>query len=318
MQKLNETKNQAGMRLPTRNKLKYPPIRILFILFCTVVPVVQWLIYYVYANFSAFGMAFTGQDSKFSLENFVRFFNEFSKPTSTIREAFRNTFLTFGIMLVTFPFKVMVSYFIYKKIPFSRFYRVVFFLPAIIFSVAWNLAFTTLIGVDGPIAKAIGEMLGLDYVPELLADSRFANWVVILSLMWTSFPGDLIIWGGTFARIPEDILDAARIDGVSWLGEFTKIIVPMVWPTVGLQMTLLMCSMFSASGSVFLLTKGQFGTMTISAWMYMELLNASGTHYTSNVYNYMSAVGLLMTVVSIALAIFVRRFLANRFEEVEY
>ena len=317
MQKLNEKKEKAGTRLPTRNKLRYPAIRVLFILFCTVVPVIQWLVYYVYANFSAFGMAFTGQDGRFSLENFIRFFDEFSKPTSTIREAFRNTFITFGILLVTFPFKVMVSYFIYKKIPFARFYRVAFFLPAIIFSVAWNLAFTTLIGVDGPIAKAVGDMLGLDYVPELLADSRFANWVVILSLMWTSFPGDLIVWGGTFARIPEDIIDAAKIDGVSWFGEFTKIIVPMVWPTVGLQMTLLMCSIFSASGSVFLLTNGQFGTMTISAWMYIELLTASGTHYTSNVYNYMSAVGLILTVVSIALAIFVRRFAEKTFEEVE-
>ena len=161
-------------------------------------------------------------------------------------------------------------------------------------------------------------MLGLDYVPELLADSRFANWVVILSLMWTSFPGDLIIWGGTFARIPDDVLDAAKIDGVSWFKEFTKIIVPMVWPTVGLQMTLLVCGIFSASGSVFLLTKGQFGTMTISAWMYMELLNASGTSYTSNVYNYMSAVGLILTVVSVVLAVFVRRFASKQFEEVEY
>ncbi len=318
MQKLNETKKQAGMRLPTRNKYKYPAIRVLFILFCTVVPVIQWLMFYVYTNFSSIAMAFTGQDGKFSLENFVRFFDEFSKPTSTIREAFRNTFITFGVLLVTFPFKVMVSYFIYKKVPFARFYRISFFLPAIIFSVAWNLAFTTLIGVDGPIAKAVGEMLGLDYVPELLADSRFANWVVILSLMWTSFPGDLIIWGGTFARIPEDVLDAAKIDGVSWFQEFTRIIVPMVWPTVGLQMTLLVCGIFAASGSVFLLTKGQFGTMTLSAWMYIELLNASGTRYTSNVYNYMSAVGLILTVVSVVLAVFVRRFAEKQFEEVEY
>ena len=318
MQKLIECNQQTGPRLKNKNKIKHPKTRLWFILFCTVVPVVQWLLFYVYANFSAFGMAFTGQNGGFSLENFTRFFNEFSKPTSTIREAFRNTFITFGVLLVSFPFKVMVSYFIYKKIPFARFYRVAFFLPAIIFSVAWNLAFTTLIGVDGPIAKFVGDMLGLDYVPELLADSRFANWVVILSLMWTSFPGDLIIWGGTFARIPDDVLDAAKIDGVSWFKEFTKIIVPMVWPTVGLQMTLLVCGIFSANGSVFLLTKGQFGTMTISAWMYMELLNASGTSYTSNVYNYMSAVGLILTVVSVVLAVFVRRFASKQFEEVEY
>ena len=318
MQMLTKSEKENAKRLNNKNKIQPPKGRIWFILFCTVVPVVQWLVYYVYANFSAFGMAFTGQNGTFSLENFVRFFDEFSKPTSLIREAFRNTFLTFGINLVSFPFKVMVSYFIYKKIPFARFYRIAFFLPAIIFSVAWNLAFTTLIGVDGPIAQLIGKMMDLDYVPELLADSRFANWVVILSLMWTSFPGDLIIWGGTFARIPDDVLDAAKIDGVSWFQEFTKVIVPMVWPTVGLQMTLTVCGLFASSGSVFLLTKGQFGTMTLNAWMYMELLNASGNRYTSNVYNYMSAVGLVLTVVSVILAVFVRKFVSKQFEEVEY
>jgi ABC-type sugar transport system permease subunit len=137
-------------------------------------------------------------------------------------------------------------------------------------------------------------------------------------MLWLGFPGDLIIWGGTFARIPTEVLESGKIDGTSWWTEFTKIVVPLVWPTVALQMVLIGCSLFSASGNVFLLTQGQYGTMTLSAWMYVQLLYNSGTSYTSNAYNYMSAVGLMLTTVAIILSLTIRKFTDKVFGEVEY
>ena len=292
--------------------------RVLFILFGITVPIINWLVFYVYVNFSSIAMAFTDTAGHISIANFLKFFDEFTMETSQIRESFRNTFLTFGILFVTFPFKVLVSYFIYKKIPFYGFYRIVFFIPTIVFSVAVSMVFTQLVGVDGIIAQAVRNWLELDYKPELLADTQFANATVLLNMIWLSFPGDLIIWGGAFARIPEDVLEAAKLDGVSWWTEFTKVIVPMVWPTVALQMILLFCSMFGATGNVFLLTEGRYGTMTLNAWMYITLYRSSGNMYTSNVYNYMSAVGLMITAVAITISLIVRKFTNKVFQEVEY
>ncbi len=293
-------------------------IRILFILFCITVPIINWLIFYVYVNFSAITMAFKDSAGAFSFENFVRFFKEFQLESSEIRIALKNTLLTFSIILVTFPFKVLVSYFIYKKIPLYGFYRIVFFLPSIIFSVAVAMIFTRMVGVNGVIAQMVQRVCGLDYVPELLADTRFANITVLVNMVWLTFPGDLIIWGGTFARIPGEVLESASIDGVNWWGEFTKITVPMVWPTVSLQMILLFCSIFGATGQVFLLTEGEYGTMTVNSWMYLQMLRNSGSQYTSNVYNYLSAVGLIITVIAVTISIVVRRFTNKAFNEVEF
>ena len=291
---------------------------VLFILFCTIVPVLHFLIFYVYTNFSAFTMAFTDKNGTLSFDNFTRFFKEFSLPTSTIRIAFRNTFLTFGIGLLTFPFKVLVSYFIYKKVPGHKVFRILFFIPTIVFSVAVSMVFTRLVSVDGVIAQWIGEALNLGYTPDLLGDSRFANITVIANLLWLSFPGDLIIWGGTFARIPEEVLESAKIDGATWWTEFTRITVPLVWPTVALQMVLTFSGLFSASGNVFLLTGGEYDTMTLNAWMYLELYNSSGNQYTSNVYNYLSAVGLMLTVVAVTISLLVRKFTDKVFNDVEF
>lgn len=306
------------MEAIAKKKKKFKKKRILFILFGVTLPAVQWLIFYLYPNLSSILMAFTNSQGELSADNFVRFFNEFKLPTSSIRLAFKNTFITFGILFVSFPFKVLVSYFIYKKIPFAGFYRIVFFLPSIIFSVAIAMVFTQLVGPEGVIAQTVQEWMGLDYTPELLADSRFANYTIFAHMIWLNFPGDLIIWGGTFARIPEDVLEAGQVDGVTWWQEFTKIVVPMVWPTVALQMILLFCGIFGASGAVFLLTEGNYGTMTISAWMYLTLYRNSGSQYTSNVYNYLSAVGLILTVIAVTISLFVRKFTDRAFEEVEY
>ena len=309
---------KANKAVVKPRKKKRDPITTLFILSCTVIPVVNWLIFYVYCNFSAFFMGFTNKDGVISLANFIRFFEEFSSPTSEIRIALKNTLITFAIMFVSYPFQVLVSYFLYKKVPGHKFYRIVFFIPSLVFSVAISMIFTRMMDVNGFIAKFIGEQLNLGYAPELLADSRFANITILAQLVWLSFPGNMIIWGGTFARIPEEVLESGQIDGVNWWQEFTKIIVPMVWPTVALQMVLMFCSIFGASGNVFLLTGGKYETINLNTWMYLQLLNNSGSHFATNVYNYMSAVGMIMTVIAIVISLVIRNVTDKLFEEVEF
>lgn len=293
--------------------------RVAFLLFCVTLPIINWVVFYLYTNFSSVMMAFTDKDGVFTLDNFVRFYEETKNPNSYLIVGLKNTLLTFGLLLITFPFKVLVSYFIYKKIPFSGFYRIVFFLPSIIPGIVVTLAYSQMVGTTGFISQWVQSLVGLDYAPELLADSRFANIFVLVHLLWLSFPGDLIIWGGTFAKIPEEVLEAGRIDGVTWWSEFTKITVPLVWPTVSLQMVLTFCGIFGASGAVFLLTGGEYGTITISSWMYIMLYQGSGSQVgQSNVYNYMSAVGLVFTVIAVTLSLVIRKFADNAFEEVEY
>lgn len=293
-------------------------IRVLFILSCIVLPILNFLVFYVYVNLSSFTMAFTDRNGAFSLDNFVRLYKEITEPDSPLQIALKNTLLTFGITMIMFPFQVLVSYFIYKKIPLAGAYRFLFFIPTVIFSVAISTIFSRMMAPNGAIAEFVQKLLNLDYPPELLADSTYANIVVIAHLVWLSFPGDLIIWGGTFARIPQDVLEAGKIDGTTWWTEFTKITVPMVWPTVALQMVLKFCGIFGASGAVFLLTKGDYGTMTLSSWMYLQLYNQSGNVYTSNVYNYLSAVGLVMTVIAVAISLVVRKITDKFFNDVEF
>ncbi len=295
--------------------------RIIFILCFILVPTINFLIFYVYVNFDGILMAFYRYDVNYNkiwgFENFTMFFDELLHQSDGIQLAFVNTFKTFLINLIIFPWGIAVSYFLYKKIPLYKTFRVLFFLPSIINGIITVIVYKNFVSVEGPIAIMVQNMLGLSEPPDLLGDPRFANTFVWIHMLWLSFPGDMIIWGGAFARIPDGVIESARIDGVSWFTELVRIILPMIWPTFALKAIMLISSVFGASGAVFLLTNGDYGTMTFSAWQYIQIRNSSNNP-NSVVYNYVSAIGIVVTLVSMVLVL-LGKWIENRlFKEVDY
>lgn len=305
------------MNAKTKKK-KRAKSEIFFLVLSFVFPIYAFVTYYIIPNAGGFFMAFLNRNGQLTLENFVRVFQTLRSPGSDLLIGFRNTFLAFGICVLKYPLVVLVPFFIYKKVPFYRIHKVLFFIPSVVMGIAIDLIIAQMFAPTGFIAEWIAKIDGLNYVPEILADSRYANKALFFQLLWLSFPGDLIVWLGTFSRIPEELLEAGRIDGTNWWTEITKIVVPMVWPTIGLQMVLLACGMFGYGTSAFVMTKGEYGTMTFGTWMQLQMLAGSGSKYSSGVFGYMAAVGMCVTAIAVPLALFIRK-LANRlFTEVEF
>ena len=295
--------------------------RIIFILCFILVPTINFLVFYVYVNFDGILMAFYRYDVNYNkiwgFENFTMFFDELLHQSDGIQLAFVNTFKTFLINLIIFPWGIAVSYFLYKKIPLYKTFRVLFFLPSIINGIITVIVYKNFVSVEGPIAIMVQNMLGLSEPPDLLGDPRFANTFVWIHMLWLSFPGDMIIWGGAFARIPDGVIESARIDGASWFTELVRIILPMIWPTFALKAIMLISSVFGASGAVFLLTNGDYGTMTFSAWQYIQIRNSSNNP-NSVVYNYVSAIGIIVTLAAMVLVL-LGKWLENKlFKDVDY
>ncbi len=287
-----------------------------FIISFIALPILSFLVFYVYVNINSFFMGFQlnlNGKTVWTLENFRRFFVELSENGSEFRIIFRNTFITFAINFVIFPWGLFVSYFLYKKIWGAKIFRVAFCLLMIIPGVVTATVFKEMVGVNGIFAKGVQKLLGLDYTPELLGSTRFANYTIWAKLLWVSFSGDVIIWGGAYARIPDSIIEAGKLDGVGWVREIFSIIVPVIWPTFILKYVILFSGVFTSSGDVFLLTQGEHGTNTFANWMYMQVYNNQGALF-SNAYNYLSAVGLLVTIVAVTISVTVRT-IASKFNE---
>ena len=307
-----------GGKIKSRKKINW--CQIAFILWATIIPLVHFSVLYIGVHFNSFFMAFqrvkvTGEIT-WGLNNFRMFFSEFSKSTSMIRLSLRNTALSWIVAQCTTISGFLVSFFLYKKIFMNRFFRIVFFLPGLLAGTVVSSIFANIVGVDGPIAKLVMEWGNLEYLPDLLHDSQFANKTIFANTLVFGFANGMIIWGGALSRIPEDIIEAGKLDGLNWWREIIFITIPLVWPTVALNIIMALCGFFGASGSVFLLTRGNYQTMTLSCWMYLQVLD-SGSDI--NALNYMSAVGLCISVVAITISLIVRKLTDNSaFSKVQF
>ena len=313
------------MVVKDRDYKKRKAIDALFYASFMIIPVAAFLLFYVYVNIDSFVMAFQkpekGKLIFAGFENFEWVFKEIKsgsvKDTENLRLAFVNTFKTFGIQMIMFPVGLFVSYFIYKKILGYKVFRVIFYLPTLVSGVVVSFFFLQVMQY-GFMPDFLEKLYKLDYnLVNPLVDSDFANKMVFLHYIWLNFPGSLIIWGGTFSRIPESVLESARLDGVNWVQEMFLIILPLVWPTFVLMITLQLAGIFGASGAVFLLTGGAYGTQTVSNWMYMQVYNATNPYASGTLYQ-VAAMGLMLTVISCAIAILVRKFLVSKIEETTY
>ena len=191
-------------------------VRVLFLLCCTVIPLVHFCIFYVYVNVNSFVMAFQQYEKGemfWTIGNFTRFFEELANADSELIEAICNTCITFLINQIMFGLSILVSYFLYKKIKGYRVFQVIFYLPLIISGVTFANVFSFFVDAAGPLGQVLAS-LGVDPVPELLANSDYATTTIVIYTILIGWGGNMLLLCGALARVPLEVLEAARLDGV--------------------------------------------------------------------------------------------------------
>lgn len=292
----------------------------LFILSIIGIQLINFVIFYVIQNGNSILMAFQlkkrGQ-SYWTLDNFKRVYTQFfgdGANSSELMLALKNTFKFFALSLVMFPIAFCTSYFMYKKIYGYRGLQIIFFVPGLVSGVVWSMLYKELMGVNGPIVDMLQFLTGADEPYLLLGDTRYALKTVMLYSVWFGIAGNFVLYGGALSRIPTELIEVGKLDGITWYRELVQVIVPLVWPTISTLLILSMTGLFTASGNILYLTNGAFGTNTIS---FLIFQNVYGNQLTSNTYNYAACVGICFTVLTLPI-VFISRWLLNKVEDVEY
>lgn len=291
----------------------------LFLLSIIGVQLVFFCVFYIGINFNSILMAF----QKFkvdgtvimTLDNFRLFFDNLSNADE-IGVALRNTLIFFVLGLVLLPVSFTSSYFLYKKVYGYRMIRIVFFLPSILSPVVWTNIYTLVVGTEGPIAALFKTLAGLRFSPNFLADSHYAIIFVVLYSFWLGFASNFVLFSGTLSRIPESVIEAGKIDGLGWFGELTRIIIPLVWPTLSTMVIMSLTTIFTSSGNILLLTNGNYNTQTISFLIFQNVYTGGNGGYSGTI-GYAAAVGLVFTVLTLPMVLLSVKLL-NKVEDVKY
>lgn len=286
-------------------------------------PLIQFAIFYIWINFNSIVMAFKefdgytddgGETFKWSLYQFERLFREFRNPDSIVAAAILNTLKYFTAGLCMVPVSFFVAYFLYKKIWGYKFFRVVFFLPSVISAVLFVTVYKRMIDYGGPIDFLL-SLFGVR-IPPLLTDDATATPTIIAYTVWTGLGVNMILYQSAMSRIPQEVIEAGRLDGVSWHREIFQIILPMVWPTISTTLILLLTSIFNSSGPILLFASSgvlvdKASTTTISFWIYRQTQSGGNL-------NFPAAMGMFFTMVSVPIVFLVRWFFNKIDPDVTY
>ena len=118
---------------------------------------------------------------------------------------------------------IIFSYYVYKKMFGSRFFRVVLFLPNIISNLIMVYLFRYL--VNNAFVTVFGLKLGL-------LDSPNTNFATILFFnLWLGFAGQTLMFTSAMSSIDESIVEAAQVDGITPVKELIYITIPMIFYT---------------------------------------------------------------------------------------
>ncbi len=310
---LKTGKKKKGFKSVTDN-----PMSKFFVFIMLVIPCVYWLVFWLYVNVSSFAMAFqdiTG-DWDPTFKNFKDFWLDLTSTDGDLGIAIVNTLkYFFTTNFIMFPLTVCMCYFLYKKILGHKAIRIIVYLPAIVAPVVLAGLYEQLI--NGPIDLLL-QKWGMN-VPEdgLLGAARTATNTIIIYTMWTGLCGNMLIISGTMTRIPVEVLESARLDGVGLFGELIHIIVPLIWPTLSTLLLLSLTGLLNATGPILLLSDNPFRleTVTVSYWIFEKVWQGGAT--TGRFYGLVAATGLCFTTVLIPIVYGVRK-LVSFIPTVEY
>ena len=302
-------KKALGALSLTKKKLQNKKNKLLFIWGWLALPIISWIVFYWYVNFSAFVQAF--QDpltNAFSWINFQNIWKEITAANNyldSLSVGFRNTMKYFLLeIFAKYPIQLIVCYFLYKQIKGYKFYRFIFYMPAILPGVAMASVFKEIVAFNG-----ILDTLGFN-IPEqgLLGHYTTATNTVMAYSIWLCVSGHMLLFCGAMNRVPVEVLEAARLDGITPLKELIFLIIPLIWPTLSTLLLMTCCGFLGSSGNRLLLAPDSvsLGTTTISYWIFSKVY-ANGTQ--GGQYNLVSAAGLLLTAVAFPIVLGLRKLI---------
>jgi raffinose/stachyose/melibiose transport system permease protein len=175
-------------------------------------------------------------------------------------------------------------------------FRAVFFVPAVVAIIVWGYLFQTILHPRGLLNNFLSFILRTDVRIAWLGSIRYTIFVVgaVNTWMWTGF--SMMIYIAAINSIPEEILEAGRIDGLRFFGMVRHIIIPLVIPGLTVNILISTIGSLKVFDIIMVLTKGGPGQAThvFNTWIYQT--------FGQGLLGYASAMNIVLIAVISAVA----------------
>ena len=228
----------------------------------------------LYPSIHTFVISFFGADSEVfvGIKNYIYAFTN-----DMMLVSFRNNLLWL-IFMTSFTVGLgLIFAILTDKVKYEKIAKSVIFMPmAISFvgaGVVWKFVYT----YRPPGTEQIGLLnqiliaLGIEPIGWLIQGPWVNNLALIFVgiWMWTGFC--MVILSASYKNIPQDQIEAARVDGASQWQVFKFVIFPYMRSTIAVVATTMVVNVLKIFDIVYVMTNGNFGTEVIANRMYKEM-----------------------------------------------
>ena len=276
------------------------------------VPLIIFVIFFVIPSTVGYIYAFTDWSSlkpNFSDLQFTGLTNLIDMITNRkVPVALLNTFI-YAIVktVVVTVLGLVLAYILNRKIRSRNALRTLYFLPAVLSSLVVGLIFSAVFQTRGGTMNEILSVFGMKRVQWF--GSRWTGvFAISFAEVWRNVGYAMVISLAGMQSVSSDYLEAARIDGANEWKSYIHVTLPLIMPTVNVNILFSLIYGLKMFDLIFVMTKGGPGgaTESFGTLMYNEM--GAGRYATS------VAVNLIFTVLLIIVAVLYKKF-SERWEK---
>jgi raffinose/stachyose/melibiose transport system permease protein len=210
-------------------------------------------------------------------------------------------------LLVQGPLAIGIALLLNRPLRGRTLVRTLIFVPYVLSEVVAGLAFKLLLPPNGPFDGILTALGWAGDKPNWLADPAIAFWTLFVVLTWKYLGFAIILMLAGLQGVPDELPEAAAIDGASWWQIQRHITLPLLAPTIRIWAFLSIIGSLQLFDMVWILTGGGplNATETMATYM-VEYGNGRSQ------VGYGSAVAVILFIVSLVIALLYQRYVLRR------
>lgn len=219
-----------------------------------------------------------------------------------------NLFIVIASVLGQVPIALFIALLLNRKLKGLTLFRTIGFLPVVlstvVISLTWSLIYNTKNGMINELLRTVG----LDFLAQnWLGDTKWSMIAVSVTVIWQFVGLYLIIFLAALQNIPEEVLEAAKMDGATEWTTTWKITIPMIWDTIIVAVILCISGSLRTFDLIYVMTHGgpAHSTEVMALYMFNET-------FTKLQFGYGSAVSVTIFFFSLILIFIVTKLMGRK------
>jgi len=237
--------------------------------------------------------------------NYVLIFED-----STFIDALRhNAVIVVLSLVIQGPAAVLLALLLNRKMRGQTLIRVLVFVPYVISEVVVGTGWSLMLQGDGAVNTLLGRV-GLGWLRnDWLSDPGMAIWTLMGILTWKYIGFAVILFLAALQGIPDELTEAAAIDGASYWQIQRRVTLPLLGPTIRIWAFLSMIGALQLFDLVYIIW-GQYVAATAGTSTMATYMVANGR--IAGEYGYGNAVAVVLFLISLTAALVYQRFVMRR------